>query len=78
MNTIIGVGVVAVNISILYLHQSTRTICSCYVCSGKDGLENIVGKISFNQHNLSHILESLKIDINCDYSHDQETIPEQI
>ena len=66
MNTIIGVGVVAVNISILYLHQSTRTICSCYVCSGKDGLENIVGKISFNQHNLSHILESLKIDINGD------------
>ena len=57
MNTIIGVGVVAVNISILYLHQSTRTICSCDVCSGKDGLENVVGKISFNQHNLSHILE---------------------
>ena len=57
MNTIIDVGVVGVNISILYLHQSTRTICSCYVCSGKDGLENVVGKISFNQHNLSHIIE---------------------
>ena len=42
MNTIIGVGVVAVNISILYLHQSTRTISSCDVGPGKDGLENVV------------------------------------
>ena len=61
MNTIIGaVGVavvVAPSTSSLYLHQSTRTISSCDVGPGKDGLENVVGKISFIQHNLSHILQ---------------------